>query len=127
MDKKSLSIVIPCYNEEEGIPNLVSQLNPVLSELNEGYKIELIFVDDGSRDRTNELLHQYFEKNTNSNVKIINHETNKNLGAALRTGFANASGEYVACLDSDCTYDPKLLIDMLDMIDDSTDIVTTSS
>lgn len=122
--KKSLSIVIPCYNEEAGIPNLVSQLNPAVQKLQQTYQVDLIFVDDGSSDKTNELLHQYY--NSNPSVKIIKHEKNKNLGAALKTGFAHCTGDYVAALDSDCTYDPRLLEAMLDLMDEHTDIVTVS-
>lgn len=122
--KKSLSIVIPCYNESEGIPYLVSQLNPAVEKLQQKYALELIFVDDGSSDKTNELLQQYY--GNNPQAKIIKHEKNRNLGAALRTGFANSTGEYVAALDSDCTYNPELLLPMLQMMDDKTDIVTVS-
>jgi len=124
MSKPSLSIIIPCYNEEEGIPQLVQQLRPVAKELCKTYKLEVIFVDNGSNDRTNELLHQYF--GNWSSVKIIKHEVNKNLGAALKTGFTHASGDLVAALDSDCTYPPSLILEMLQLLDEHTDIVTVS-
>jgi len=122
--QKSLSIVIPCYNEEEGIPYLISQLNPAVQKLQQNYQVELIFVDDGSIDKTNELLHQYY--GDNQQAKIVKHEQNKNLGAALRTGFAHCTGDYIAALDSDCTYNPELLAAMLEMMDEGTDIVTVS-
>jgi len=119
-----LSIIIPCYNEEKGIPNLVSQLDPVVKELKKKYVCELIFVDDGSIDGTNALLHKHYKNS--KNVVILKHKKNKNLGAALKTGFAHASGDFIAALDSDCTYSPKLFITMLNMMDDKTDIVTVS-
>ena len=119
-----LSIIVPCYNEEEGIPNLVDNLNPVLAQLRENYQLELIFVDDGSTDKTNELLHQNFAQK--ENTKIIKHEVNKNLGEAMRTGFSNATGDLIATIDSDCTYHPSLLIPMLSQLDENTDIVTAS-
>jgi len=122
--KKSLSIVIPCYNEEEGIPYLVSQLNPAVQKLQQNYQVELIFVDDGSVDKTNELLQQHYGNNLHA--KIIKHERNKNLGAALKTGFAHCTGDYVAALDSDCTYDPSLFVPLLAMLDEKTDIATVS-
>lgn len=121
---KSLSIIIPCYNEEEGLLNLTQKLNPVIRELNGKYKVELIFVDDGSIDHTNQILHHHYD--SNSQAKIIKHEKNKNLGAALRTGFAAATGDFIAALDSDCTYSPELLLLMLHMMDEHTDIVTVS-
>ena len=56
------------------------------------YRYEIIFVDDGSKDNTNKLLHKYFGKK--KNCRIIKHERNMNVGAAIRTGFNNATGEY---------------------------------
>lgn len=122
--KQSISIVIPCYNEEEGIPNLIQKLTPAVEALQKKHSVELIFVDDGSTDKTNELLHRSY--NNNPKAKIIKHETNRNLGAALRTGFQHASGDLVAALDCDCTYDPILLLQMVEMLDEQTDIVTVS-
>lgn len=122
--KPLLSIVIPCYNEEEGIPYLASQLNPAIEKLQQNYRVELIFVDDGSIDKTNELLQQYY--GSNPKVKIMKHEKNKNLGAALKTGFTAATGDFIAALDSDCTYDPSLFIPLLQLLDEHTDITTVS-
>lgn len=124
MNLPTLSIIIPCYNEEEGIPNLVQQLNPALEQLQKEYQVELLLVDDGSEDQTNALLHQFY--GDNKNTKIVKHEKNKNLGAALKTGFAFATSDLIAVLDSDCTYNPSLLIPMLKMMDEKTDIVTVS-
>lgn len=121
---KKISIVIPCYNEEKGIPSLVLQLNPAIKELEKEYRVELIFVDDGSTDRTNELLHKHYRNKRN--VIILKHQRNKNLGAALKTGFSYASGDFIAALDSDCTYSPRLIKAMLSMMDEKTDIVTVS-
>lgn len=122
--KPSLSIIIPCYNEEEGISQLAEKLNPAVTILEKKYSVELIFVDDGSIDQTNQLLHEYYGNNLYT--KILKHEKNKNLGAALRTGFAAASGDFVAALDSDCTYDPSLLQPLLQLLDEKTDIATVS-
>ncbi|MBU1632512.1 MAG: glycosyltransferase family 2 protein [Nanoarchaeota archaeon] len=121
---KKISIIIPCYNEEEGINNLYSQLNPVLSKLKEDYEVELIFVDDGSKDNTLKLLHQYF--GNENYCKIIKHEKNMNLGAAMRTGFTHSTGDIIVTMDSDCTYEPKIMLEMLCLLDDKTSIVTAS-
>ena len=118
---QALSIIIPCYNEEDGIPQLAEQLTPAVKTLQEKYTVELIFVDDGSRDNTNALLQKYFPSDI-----ILTHETNKNLGAALRTGFAYAHGDIVAALDSDCTYHPSVIQQMLPLLDEHTHIVTVS-
>lgn len=119
-----LSLIIPCYNEEEGIENLHSKLVSVLTELSSKWEVELIFIDDGSTDGTNELLEKFFGQR--DNTSIIRHEKNKNLGAALRTGFAHATGDIIICLDSDCTYDPKDIFPMLELFDEDTSIVTAS-
>jgi len=124
MENSKLSLIIPCYNEEEGLENLHSKLVPILEKLGEKWGLELIFVDDGSRDKTNELLHQHF--GGLDFVKIVKHEVNKNLGAAMRTGFANATGDVVVTMDSDCTYNPNGIFAMLDMLKDDVDIVTAS-
>ncbi|MBS3169546.1 glycosyltransferase family 2 protein [Candidatus Woesearchaeota archaeon] len=118
------SLIIPCYNEEEGIPPLAAKIAPVLTELGQKFALELIFVDDGSKDKTFELLNHYF--GSRPDTKIICHEKNKNLGAAMRTGFAAATGDFVATMDSDCTYDPQGLVEMMKLIDDCTSIVTAS-
>ena len=123
ISKQKLSLVIPCYNEQEGIPWLAEKLNLALPSLREKYVLEIIFVDDGSTDKTNELLHQHF---SHPDVKIVKHDHNKNLGAALRTGFVHATGDLVAALDSDCTYQPQLIATMATMINEDTDIVTVS-
>ncbi len=125
--KTKISIVIPCYNEEEGIQNLSEKLEPVIVDLKTKYDVELIFINDGSTDKTGELLQTKFEHW--NETKIITHEKNKNLGAALRTGFAHATGDLIACLDSDCTYDPSLILPMLEIIntpEKNVDIVTVS-
>ncbi len=122
--KQAISIVIPCYNEEASLSQLAQQLLPAIDKLSRKYTVEPIFVDDGSIDRTNELLHQHFAGL--ANVKIVKHEKNKNLGAALRTGFSQASGDLVAALDSDCTYSPELIATMIEMMDEQTHIVTVS-
>jgi len=118
-----VSIIVPCYNEEEGIENLKNQLNPVIAGLQKGYKLEVIFIDDGSTDNTNALLHHEYGKR--KYVKIIKHKKNMNLGAALKTGFRYATGNFIFTLDSDCTYHPKLIFPMLELIKDA-DIITAS-
>ena len=124
MTHEKLSIIIPCYNEEEGIPQLVTQLTPTVEDLQKEYDVELLFIDDGSTDKTHQLLQEHYGKNKDS--IIIKHTKNRNLGAAMKTGFHYASGNYIATIDSDCTYKPELLIQMLKMIDEETDIVTAS-
>jgi dolichol-phosphate mannosyltransferase len=118
-----VSVVIPCYNEEDGIPQLKEKLRPALNDLKKDYSVEIIFVDDGSSDSTFEQLTTHF---TEPEFRIIRHEKNQNLGAATRTGMSNARGTWVAFLDSDCTYEPGLLKPMLAEMKSGADLVTLS-
>ncbi len=119
-----LSIIIPCYNEEAGIPNLVGQLEPVRRKLAERYYVDLIFVDDGSRDKTAALIREAYPDD--KSVQIVRHAKNSGLGAALRTGFAAAEGDLVVTMDSDCTYPPADIQLLLEMLQSGADLVTAS-
>lgn len=119
-----LSIIIPCYNEEESLPILFNKLNQVLPELARKYELELIFIDDGSADKTNQLLKEYAK--SRPYVKIYKHEVNSGLARAHRTGFDKAKGNMVAVLDSDCTFDPIKLPQLISYLNEDTDIVTVS-
>jgi dolichol-phosphate mannosyltransferase len=121
---QTLSIIIPCYNEEDGIPNLVAQLNPVREKLQANYQVDMIFVNDGSRDRTVELLRAAYSDD--SRVQIVSHEKNQGLGAAIRTGFEHAQGDFVITMDSDCTYPPDQIPLMLKVLESGADMVTAS-
>ncbi len=99
----ALSVVIPAYNEEDGIADIVERVLAVrgsLAEVNVP-ELELIVVDDGSHDRTADIVANYPE------VHLIRHATNKGYGAALKTGFHNAKGDLLAFLDADGTYPPE--------------------
>ena len=98
-----LSVVIPAYNEENGIAEILDRvlsIQPGLEAVGVGGP-EIIVVDDGSRDRTAEIVGRY------PGVRLIRHQTNHGYGAALKTGFYNASGELLAFLDADGTYPPE--------------------
>ena len=99
----ALSVVIPAYNEEDGIADIVDRVLAVKDSLAQvGVpKLELIVVDDGSHDRTAEIAQSY------PDVRLIRHQTNKGYGAALKTGFHNATGDLLAFLDADGTYPPE--------------------
>ncbi len=98
-----LSVVIPAYNEEGGIADIMDRVLSVRAALAEvGVDgLELIVVDDGSKDRTTEIVA------ARSDVRLIRHRTNGGYGAALKTGFSAAQGELIGFMDADGTYPPE--------------------
>lgn len=120
----SLSVVVPCYNEADGIPQLRERLLPVLDRVAQKHSVELILVDDGSTDDTFHLLEEAF--GGRPGTRVVRHSQNLNLGGAIRTGIAESKGEWIANLDSDCTYDPALLEPMVGEMERGADLVTVS-
>ncbi len=99
----TLSVVIPAYNEEEGIAQIIERVLPIRPQLQAvGVEdLELIVVDDGSHDRTAEIAATYPE------VRLLRHTVNQGYGAALKTGFGQARGNLLGFLDADGTYPPE--------------------
>jgi dolichol-phosphate mannosyltransferase len=119
-----VAVIIPCYNEEESLPQLFEKLSE-LTKNHSNYFFYFIFVDDGSTDNTYELLRQKSSEFPGSIV--VRHEKNMNLGAALRTGITHATNaDVIAFLDSDCTYDPGLVIQLVSEIEKGADLATVS-
>lgn len=102
-----LTIVIPAYNEENGIEVIVNRVLAVKDDLMkvDVHDLELLVVNDGSRDRTREIAEEISQRDPS--VRVINHPKNRGYGAALKTGFAMARGELVGFLDADGTYPPE--------------------
>ena len=101
----TLSVVIPAYNEEQGIAVIAQRVLAILPALqsNGVDSLELLVVDDGSRDRTAEIAGGI------PGVTLIRHSRNQGYGAALKTGFKHAKGELIGFLDADGTYPPEYL------------------
>lgn len=100
-----MSVVIPAYNEEDGVGDVIERVLAVEPELKKvGLdKLELIIVDDCSKDRTAEIVKGYKDRG----VVLIQHKVNRNYGGALKTGFRYAKGDYLAFMDADGTYPPE--------------------
>ena len=125
MDQQSVSIVIPCYNEEDTLPTLFKKLEHVKQLIdNKKYALFFIFVDDGSSDNTHLLLQSRYE--TYNDVKIVKREKNGGFGAALKSGLRAAEGELVVTIDADTNCDQLEIPTILNELTDEYDIVTAS-
>jgi glycosyltransferase involved in cell wall biosynthesis len=98
---RKLSVVVPVFNERNTLVEIVRRMRAV--ELPDGIEREIIVGDDGSNDGTRDVLNQLGD----STVRVVMHEANLGKGAAVRTGFAHATGDYVIVQDADLEYDPE--------------------
>lgn len=121
---QSLTIAIPFFNEEEVIENLFNELEIAIKNLSKNRDIHLLLVNDGSTDQTGVLLKKYFP--VSDKCKIITHQTNKNLDGFIRTSIDYCVTDLIVFLDSDCTFKPSLIVDMLLLLDDNVSIVNGS-
>jgi glycosyltransferase involved in cell wall biosynthesis len=114
------SIVVPFHNEEDSITELYDRLKAVMETSGEPF--ELVFVDDGSSDRTFELLQQISQ--VDSRITVVKLRRNFGQTSALAAGFDQARGEYVIAMDGDLQHDPADIPEFLRKIDEGYDIVS---
>lgn len=123
-----VSVVVPCHNEADNGPRLERELLPIVAALAGTGSIEVVFVDDGSRDGTAAVLESIAQRWTGGQVKVhlVRHDRNRGLGAALRTGFATARGDIVVTTDADATYRFEEIPRLIAALTDDVDLVTAS-
>ncbi|OGK51919.1 glycosyl transferase [Candidatus Roizmanbacteria bacterium RIFCSPLOWO2_01_FULL_42_14] len=114
-----ISIILPVYNEEENIQPIYERVTAVLQKLTKAY--EIIFVNDGSRDRTAELLITLQKKDTY--VRVLTFTRNFGHQAAVTAGLDHCTGDYVAILDADLQDPPEVLPEFLKKLEDGYDVV----
>jgi glycosyltransferase involved in cell wall biosynthesis len=119
-----VTVVVPCYNEAPSLPKLAQSIARLDDALSGQYDACLVLVDDGSSDGTWQLLNEHFE--VRPNTRLVRHEQNRGIAAAIATGIAHADTEAVASIDADCTYDPAYLAEMLPLLTDGIDLVVAS-
>lgn len=116
--KMTISIIIPCFNEEESLPLFYAEMEKIKSQINDHF--EYIFVNDGSKDRTLQVLRDLNQ--TDRNVHYLSFSRNFGKEAALYAGLQHATGDYVTVMDADLQDPPALLIQMKNMLDENAEL-----
>ena len=106
---KKISLIVPCFNEEEALPLFYREATRVADSMKE-YEFEFLFIDDGSKDRTLEILQELSQKD--ARVFYLSFSRNFGKEAAMYAGFVNAEGDYIAVMDADLQDPPSLLPEM---------------
>ena len=111
---EKITLIIPCYNEQEVLGILYEELKKVTSQMNQ-HSFELLFVDDGSKDDTLKILKEMAEQDE----RVVYYSFSRNFGkeAAMYAGFCHASGDYVAVMDADMQDPPSLLPEMMSYLE----------
>ena len=117
--KQKLSVVVPCYNEEKSILKFYDKIKEELK----GYDLELIFVNDGSKDKTQEELNKLL-KNKQFKIKIINFSRNFGKESAMLAGLESVRKDsyYISIIDADLQQNPKYLVKMYEFLNENSDI-----
>lgn len=114
-----LSVIIPVYNEQESLSELINRLKKELNKLKEYHPYEIIFINDGSSDQTLQKLKSF----NDPLIKIVSFRRNLGKATALNIGFERATGEIIATMDGDLQDGPENLLPLLSKIDDGFDLV----
>ena len=112
---EKISIVVPCYNEETVLSLFYDEMKQVMSQMNY-VEFELIFVDDGSKDKTLDKIKEL--KRVDNRVHYVSFSRNFGKEAAIFAGFTESTGDYVAMMDADLQDPPSLLEEMFTCIKD---------
>lgn len=114
-----LSLVVPCYNEEENVENFFSHVKEGLKSYTDSY--EIVFVNDGSRDKTEMKLKKLFKENKDTKITVVSFSRNFGKEAAMYAGLSHAKGDYVVIIDADLQQDVKYVVKMAQILDGNED------
>lgn len=116
-----ISLVVPCYNEEDVVYDFYKEVRKVFDDKVESY--EIVFVNDGSKDKTNDILKAIHK--VSDNVKVVNFSRNFGKEAAMYAGLQQTCGEYTCVIDADLQQRPEVVLEMMEILDndDSVDCV----
>ena len=112
---KKLSVIVPCYNEEAVLPAFYDEMTAVADGCC-NYEFELLFVNDGSRDETQNIVESFAKKDTR--VKYISFSRNFGKEAAMLAGLENCTGDFACFIDADLQHSPDLIPEMLKAVDE---------
>ena len=119
---KNLAIIIPVYNEEDNIKLIVSELKKLTKLIEHKYDVQVVLINDGSRDKTKELI--AVESENFKNLKSINFTRNFGYVSALTAGLEKINADLYVCIDGDLQKDPKYILSMLEAMEkDDIDVV----
>ena len=107
-----ISVIVPCYNEQEALPFFYEAIGKIAGKMKQEYNVdyEFVFVDDGSRDRTLEILRDFAKKD--ERVKYISFSRNFGKESAIYAGLEHVTGDYISMMDADLQDPPELLMEM---------------
>ncbi len=120
---KKISIVVPCYNEQESINSFYNETINMINKIKDKYEYEIIFINDGSKDKTEQLVKKLREEN--ENIVLISFSRNFGKEAAIYAGLSNATGDLVVLIDADLQHPPEKILEMLEGIEKGYDVVAT--
>lgn len=118
---KKISIVVPMYNEEEMIPLFFETANNVIKNLDNKYKVSFTCVDDGSKDRTLDLLKK--QRKIQSNIRIISFSRNFGHEAAVCAGLKQSNGDIIIVMDADLQDPPEVILQLIKKYEEGYDVV----
>ncbi len=118
--KIELSLIVPCYNEENNVLLFFNEVNKVFSDSNLSY--EFIFIDDGSKDKTYQKLKEIYENNKEYNIQVLSFSRNFGKEAAMYAGLSKVRGEKACIIDADLQQRPEVVLEMLNIMKENPDV-----